>query len=356
MKTLVLGAGASAATLGDDRAPVSASFGKTLNHIIPAWKRDYPFLQSAIAYLQKQQSNVTEESWPLDAVWNGIDENYKLGGIIANNDFEWPSYIPSSKRLYRQYQSPSWRSFWILSGWELKRVLAKVYGTSLKEWLSNPIMSDKWLAKRLGELKEGDVVASTNYDLLAESIIRQRWPNASNCRTEQEYRLPTRSQAPVILKLHGSLDWLFRSNWITKRSQIDRTPDNKPITDDDIDLDEDFWETRPLVIAPVQYKDEIIFPSAQPPELVEVLQFQWGRLIDAVSRTDELQIFGYRFPPNDSYGNRLLQEAVRRRAAAHRLRVLLYLCDDECPKVKKRLERDLFWANEVQVECCEAIP
>lgn len=356
MKTAVLGAGASAATLGDDIAPVSASFGKTLNDKIPAWKSQYPFLQSAVAYLQRQQSNVTEDSWPLDAVWNGIDENCKLGGIIANNDFEWPSYIPPGKILYRQYQIPSWRCFWILSGWELKRALAKIYGTNLKERLSNPIIRDKWLAERLGELEEGDVVASTNYDLLAESIIRQRWRSASNCRTEQEYRSRTTAQGPVILKLHGSLDWLFRSNWITKRSQIDRTADNKPITDDDIDLDEDFWETRPLVIAPVRYKDEIVFSSAQPPELVEVLQFQWERFIDAVSRADELQVFGYRFPPDDSYGNRLLQEAVRRRAAAPRLRILLYLRDDECPKVKKRLERDIFWADKAQVECCGAIP
>jgi hypothetical protein len=211
------------------------------------------------------------------------------------------------------------------------------------------------LAKRLRELEEGDVVVSTNYDLLAESIIRQKWPSASNCRTDEEYRSRTTAQGPLILKLHGSLDWLFRSNWITNRSLIDRTADSKAITDDDINLDEDFRETRPLVIAPVRYKDEIVFPSAQPPELVEVLKFQWQRLIDAISRTDEMQVFGYRFPPDDSYGNRLLHEAVRRRPAEPRLRVLLYLPNGECPEVKQRLERDIFQADKAQVECCGAI-
>ena len=87
MKTVLLGAGASAATLGDDIAPISANFGKTLNDKIPAWqKTHYPFLQSAVAYLQKQQSNVSEDAWPLDAVWNGIDENNKLG--ITDGDIE----------------------------------------------------------------------------------------------------------------------------------------------------------------------------------------------------------------------------------------------------------------------------
>lgn len=353
MKTVILGAGASAVILGDDIAPVSVHFGRTLNDKIPAWKDQYPFLQSAIAYLQKQQSNVKEDTWPLDAVWNGIDENYKLEGIIANSDFEWPSSIPPGKRLYRQYQRPSWRCFWILAGWELKRALAKIYGTNLKE---QPIIPDTQLPELLQELEEGDVVASTNYDLLAESIIRKRWLSASNCRTEKEYRSRTTAQGPLILKLHGSLDWLFRYNWITRRSQIDRTADNTPITDDDLDLDEDFWETRPLVIAPVRYKDEIVFPSAQPPELVEVLKFQWERLINAVSSADELQVFGYRFPPDDSYRNRLLQEAVRRRPAGSRLRVLLYLRVDECPKVQKRLERDIFQADKAEVKCCGPIP
>lgn len=46
MKTVVLGAGASAATLGNHIAPISPSFGKTLNDKIPAWKTQYPFISA----------------------------------------------------------------------------------------------------------------------------------------------------------------------------------------------------------------------------------------------------------------------------------------------------------------------
>jgi len=235
-------------------------------------------------------------------------------------------------------------------------VLAEIYGTGLKEPLSNPEIGKKWLAVHLLKLEEGDIVASTNYDLVAESIMRHKWPSACNCRTEKEFRLRTREQGPLILKLHGSLDWLFRLNWITKCCRVDRTAAGLPITDADIDLDQNFWETRPLVIAPVRYKDEIVFPRAQPPELVEVLNFQWEAFINAVSKADELQVFGYRFPAEDSYGNRVLQEAIRRRPADTRVQVRLYLPESECQQVKKRLEQDIFRAEKAQVECCGSIP
>lgn len=327
-----------------------------LNAKIPAWRKEYPFLWSAVSYLKRQQADVREKTWPLHVVWNGIDENYKLAGIVENVDFEWPPHVPSGKKLYRHYQNRSWGSFWLLAGWELKRTLANIYGTRLKGPLRNPALRTKWLAAQLLELEGGDVVASTNYDLLVETIIQQKWPSACNCRTEKEYRLRTTAQGPLILKLHGSLDWLFRSSWITNRSLVDRTPDGAPIPDNDIDLDPDFWETRPLVIAPVRYKDEIVFPRAQPPELVEVLNFQWRGFIDAVSKADELSVFGYRFPEDDSYGNRLLQEAIRRRRANARLRVQLYLPKPECQKVRKRLEEDIFVRGKAHIECRGAIP
>lgn len=111
MRTVLLGAGAPAATLGYDIAPTSEKFGKTLNAKFPLWHDQYPFLRSAVAYLQKQQANVSEKAWPLHVVWNGIDENYKSAAIIENVDFEWPSHVPSGKRLYRHYQNRSWRSF-----------------------------------------------------------------------------------------------------------------------------------------------------------------------------------------------------------------------------------------------------
>lgn len=353
-KVLLLGAGASAATLGCDRAPISAGFGCALNAQSSGWQNRYPFLYQAVAYLHAQ-SGIDANNWPLDRVWNGIDENYKLRGIIQNPAFQWPRIVPH-KRLYQQHQYPSWASFWILAGWELKRALADIYGAGLQPLLNADNLHNTFLALQTQALDPDDVLASTNYDLLLESLVRLRWPNSSNCRSEQEFRLRADNQGPLILKLHGSLDWLFRSNWITHQNRVDRTAGGAPIADNNIDLDENFLETRPLVVAPVRYKDEIVFPHSQPAELVEVLSFQWARFINALSTADELHVFGYRFPPEDSYGSRMLQEAMRRRGAGRQLIVRLWLPDDECHEVQARLLQDIFRASAAHVQCEGRIP
>lgn len=354
MRVFLLGAGASAATLGCHRAPISANFGATLQAQNPAWPEQYPFLQAATAYLQNQSH--VGENWRLDEVWNGIDENYKLRRIIGNAHFPWPAHIPNGKRLYAQYAYPSWESFWVLAGWELKRTLADIYGARLQPHLEHVGLPNKWLAQQIQQLHQDDVLATTNYDLLAEGVARITWPHATNCLAAAEFRARPPDQGPLILKLHGSLDWLFRSNWITNQNRVDRTPGGAPIADVDIDLDQNFWETRPLVVAPVRYKDEIVFPNAQPADLVEVLNFQWETFLNVVARADELQVFGYRFPSEDSYGNRMLQEAVRRRQAGHQLPVRLYLLNDECQEVRARLRREIFRAPGAQVECAGPIP
>lgn len=351
MKVLLLGAGASAATLGDGVAPVSVNFGNTLSTRYPDWQKHFPFLRSAVAYFHNGEIS----AWSLDAIWNGIDENYKLRHVIANESYEWPSPSAIAKRLYQQHRHRSWGSFWVLAGWELKRTVAEVYGTALEPFMTPKLLDKKWLSQEITALEEQDVVASMNYDLLAENIVRLRWPEARNCLTVSELQSRSSAQGPLILKLHGSLDWLFRSNWITKVHHVDRTEDGSPIKDDGIDLDQDYWETRPLIVAPVRYKDEIVFPGAQPNELVDVLTLQWRELVRAISQADELDVFGYRFPPDDSYGNRMLQEAMRRRSENKKLQVRLYLPDKECSKVRTGLKKDIFRADWTEVQCCGSI-
>ena len=289
MRVFLLGAGASAATLGCHRAPVSANFGATLTAQIPAWPEQYPFLQAATVYLQNQSD--IGENWRLDEVWNGIDENYKLRGIIGNAAFYWPAHIPGGKRLYAQHPYPSWDSFWVLAGWELKRALADIYGVRLQPVLQHQGLPNSCLAQQIQQVQPDDVLAITNYDLLAEGVARLTWRHTNNCLRAAELHARGPDQGPLILKLHGSLDWVFRSSWITNQNRVDRTPGGAPIADVAIDLDQNFWETRPLVVAPVRYKDEIVFPNAQPAELVEVLNFQWETFLNAVARADELQVF-----------------------------------------------------------------
>lgn len=359
MRIFLLGAGASAATLGSDNAPVSRDFGKVLEAASPGWQNRFPFLASAVRYLCLQQPDISEHDWSLGIVWNGIDENYKLRRVVRH--LELPALISPvpQERLYQQYPDwLSWDSFWVLAGWELKRALTLIYGDRLQPLLASNGLSSKWLAFRVRELNPTDVLVSMNYDLLAESLARLRWAGAGNCRNKGDDRRRRRhgDSWPLILKPHGSLDWVFMTNWISGKHLVERTASGLPLREVDIDLSEDFWERRPVVVAPVRYKDEMLVQGTQPTELTEVLNFQWQTFVTALGEADEFRVFGYRFPPEDSYGQRMLQEGLRRRARRGALPVFLHLRDyDECDKVKSRLEKEVFHPASIQIEICEAI-
>lgn len=358
MKVLLLGAGASEATLGRSNAPSSRSFGEVLRIKLPVWARRYPFLSSATRYLSVQ-TGLDEHNWALDAVWNGIDENFKLRRVLRHHDLPRPDVPDPGRRLYSQYpDESSWDSFWVLAGWELKRAVTLIYGEELCSTLESAELSSAFITRWIRELGPEDVVVSMNYDLLAECLARLHWPEARNCKNKADIRRIRRGEnfGPLILKPHGSLDWVLMTNWITQKHLVQRTESGGPLREADIDLREDFWEHRPVMIAPVRYKDEILMQRTQPAELTEVLNFQWQRFMTALSEADELRVFGYSFPPDDLYGNRIYQEAMRRRSGRNGLRVFLHLPDDECSETGKRLEDSIFRRNLAEVNCSGPIP
>lgn len=370
-RILLLGSGACAVTLHPYNAPTSVDFGRVLGEKVHNWPERFPFLNKAVRYLS-EQSNLHPTSWALDAVWNGIDENYKLRGLVRAPEPRWPANVPSDKRLYLQ-RPPSWDSFWTLAGWELKRAVTEVYGRQLEEAMTKADLRLKWIARQFDELRP-DVIVTTNYDLLAEAIARVYWPQAGNCIRNADFldrdNVDRDAAGPTIIKLHGSLDWVFATSWQTGLNQgtnyVERTQHGLSMKDDEIDLHEDGWERRPLLVGPVKYKDEFLVPGSQPKEVVEVLSAQWARFMGALEDANELRVFGYRFPAEDAYGNRILQEAVRPRRRDRTLRILLYLpsgplpdhpgvCEDE--DVENRLKREIFFRpGSAEIKRCGPIP
>jgi hypothetical protein len=334
MKLVLLGAGASRAALGLN-APVSCEFGQVLSSRVPDWRARFPFLASAVRYLSGQDRSVTEEAWALDRVWNGIDENFKLKAFIANSSFHWPGHVPPA-RIYTRYAGRTWSNFWVLAGCEIKRAVNQVYGLLLDNSIADYAVGPGGaLTALLHQLAPGDVVASTNYDLLAERIIRANWPSANNCRDAEDARARTGESGPMLLKLHGSLDWDFVSPPKGDDS-VERS--EGPMPDDSIDDDDQGREHRPLLIAPVRFKDDVLVPATQPSALVQTLAFQWTQLVDAVFRADELVVLGYSFPADDAYGNRMFQEGVRRRPDNGAIQTHIYVKDD-CIEVRSRLRQ-----------------
>jgi len=145
MKVFLFGAGASAATLGPNNAPVSKDFGRVLAKKLPGWSKQFPFLQSAIRYLSLQQPGVSDQQWSLDSVWNGIDENYKLRRVVRHHELPRVANPDPERQLYKQHpDSSSWESFWTLAGWELKRALTLVYGDLLLPHLVSTEVRSGW--------------------------------------------------------------------------------------------------------------------------------------------------------------------------------------------------------------------
>lgn len=362
-KVFLLGAGASEATLGEAHAPTSSKFGKLLVSI-PDWSSRWPFLHRALGYLS-EQSKLDVSNWALDAAWNGIDENYKLRRILRDPELPWPDTIPKDRRLYAQHPHPVWDSFWILAGWELRRAVAEVYGTRLRMVMACTRLKEKEITKRLEELDPEDTIVTTNYDLLVEAMAQEHWPGARSYVTKADFQARKKADlshlGPMIIKLHGSLDWVFGTSWLTgsvqKRNYVGSTGDNRSMSDQEIDLHEDGWERRPLLVPPVKYKDEMLMPRNQPDEVVEVLTAQWARFRDVVEKADELRVFGYRFPPEDAYGDRILQDAARKRAPNHPLRLFLHLPKMEAEEVEKRLREQIFFRPDaVHIQPCGPIP
>jgi hypothetical protein len=127
--------------------------------------------------------------------------------------------------------------------------------------------------------------------------------------------------------------------------------------DKEIDLHKDGWERRPLLLAPVKYKDEMLMPGSQPDEVVEVFTAQWARFRDALQGADELHVFGYGFPAEDSYGIRILQDAARKRTPNHVLQVFLNLPRKDGRDVAKRLRSQIFFRlDSLDIHHCGPIP
>lgn len=144
-------------------------------------------------------------------------------------------------------------------------------------------------------------------------------PGLSNPQPGASYYRAMRSRGendPAFLKLHGSINWCFRSGWSfltgrpverDKARLVTRLRKGRGLNVD-LDLDtsgEDLEVLVPLLITPVLNK------SIEEHSFFHVL---WKRARECLRRTRKLVIFGYSFPPADFHVRRLLREAFCERS------------------------------------------
>ena len=133
-------------------------------------------------------------------------------------------------------------------------------------------------------------------------------------------------EPPPFLKLHGSLDWYYRTGASLTGTAIERATTDGPLhpsiylrglhSSDFPELD---YENRevflPLIITPVLNK---------PYDGHQVFRQVWAQALDVLKDTTRLVVVGYSFPPTDFHIRRLLRMAF----ADHRLIELVVVNPD----------------------------
>ena len=256
--------------------PTAQEFGRALNRYWPCWRSALPALKAVVHHL-----GLNEDDWPLEPVWSCLDWYAKLVGALP---------LPKP---------------WSNESRDLKKAILRIYGKRCAI-ASSDVRRDGTLGRLLTEeMKPGDVLASLNYDTVAESV-------ASRFGIQLDAR-PRGGARIAFVKPHGSVSWTLN---LVEHSLIwlsnDGAPLTTPLSEDAIDIGQE-----PLVLGTVPIKSELIVEVQSAYAFQSVYQavlYQWRVLVEAVRDADLITLVGYRLPPEDLYRRFLLQEGLRLRS------------------------------------------
>lgn len=334
---LLLGAGASKGTLKES-APTSDEFGQGLNSIVCNWRQEYRYLAAAIDFLKPRMPDTSEEAWALHEVWGAIDTRVKLRHI-------WGLSLPGAPfPLVVKGVQVGWWDPWGIAGFELRCVLARVYGEKLEGKIEEASKRSGSVKKELRALEPGDCVISFNYDLLAESVLDQlgkEWTRANRC-----YESSQGSNRILLCKLHGCLSW--KGHFPEKEGQAVEILD-RPMRECEMRHDE-----HPCLVAPVPFKSEIVDSALQlnkVPSFFHLLVAQWQFAIEYLLKADKLVVMGYGFPAEDRHAHYLFAEAAAKRGKAGELQIEVFeTCQQRFNEVRTRIGK-IFDASKCSYSC-----
>jgi hypothetical protein len=166
-----------------------------------------------------------------------------------------------------------------------KEILQKI-----KETLSFLIVKQLWTSPakqsdpysqfvEIYDLDNTDTIITFNYDTLLDRVIMKKF----NVSTLNELYFEQSNLAPRLLKLHGSINWIFKDNKVV------------PIT----------WQQQPTtnnryaIIPPTLYKN---------PGRFEEL---WGTARAALSQASDIWFIGYSMPPLDISARYVFRRGIR---------------------------------------------
>lgn len=293
MKVVVLGTGATSGTLRTDGGV--DRFVKRLKVVKPGWREDYVDLARVVDDCKEEQERLglEQHSLRLDSIWTRIDY-YSKFKLILGCDYGSAAAIQIRQAVADAYSFEG----------EIDRLCESNTDFTLKCVLRG--------------LNPGDALISFNWDTVAENILQR----ALGQELVQAPH-PTASSHIRLIKPHGSLSWVHRLNESVCFRDGSR-PLLRQMTSDQIREVSGVFE-QPLLLGAVPIKSELLEEIQRgQPGLHETIADQWREALDVLSRAVEVEVVGYGFPAEDSYGRFILREAILKRPPGHKLPTVRY--------------------------------
>lgn len=337
-RLFLFGAGSSAGTFDWNHHPVpsAAAFGKALRHI----DRHWPATFGALAKVVGEHLRRSLDDFSLEELWTCVDWYAKLKPALPP-----PAWTTDEASRF---------------GPEIKKLLLVVYGSRCDKAAARLPPDASYTLGRLfaEEIHPGDVIASFNYDTIAERVAANTFS-----RTLRAVGRSSSGAAITLAKPHGSASWSMNPFTRTLRSCDTQ---GAPLLDSlsAADVDRGF---EPLLLGAVPIKSELILEVQDKlgphgnswKQIYDTVLSQWGAVVAALASVDCVIIVGYSFPREDTYGRFMIREALRSRSAPP-LVEFFELKDRACEREKEILDafdhrvRELTYRGPVTPAACVA--
>lgn len=234
--------------------------------------------------------NIEVERW-LERIRQPGSEAHDEHALVS----EW-------RRNYTQPR-PNDIDLWLVAGWDLRRLLARVYDELAEpNGEHNSYGRIAWGHQRLGRC----AFVSLNYDLVLESALTRSgvpWFYA-----HVPTQVPCDKDSVPVLKPHGSLNWRFVGN--DPPVQLETDYSLQPVAQR-CETTNRFQEA--LIVPPTQLKQIINAPKTQQPDTVRLFGELFQSTADVLAEASRVVIIGYSFPTTDQHLVTLFTEVNRRR-------------------------------------------
>lgn len=259
----------------------------------------------------------------LEAVWAfleyGSQEPYHSLAELSGKREEWLQQISRAEagseddhELTRRIRQDSTIppaddiDLYLLAGWDLRRMLARVYeGVAVP---SHRVPEENVYRKLISRYLKDDTTTfiSLNYDLVLERALYDASVNwhYRTIRTE----VSRNPKGIAVVKPHGSLNWRFTGNEPSVSISTDYSLE--PVANRSV---EENRFTQAMIVPPTQLKPEIHLPFTQSPKANALISGLFRSMSEALLSAKRVLVIGYSFPPTDQHIRTLLLQVNQER-------------------------------------------